>query len=86
MKVIKVEYVNNIYSDCINQFRIIQKGYHEFEAILNIENMDQMRDIENIFIRKADEYGITGAWKFNYVDSIMPEKNGKLRYFISQLI
>jgi len=81
-----VEYVNNIYSDCIKQFRIIQKGYHEFEAILNIENVDQMRDIENIFIRKAAEYGITGAWKFNYVDSIMPEKNGKLRYFISQLI
>lgn len=80
-----VEYVNNIYSDCIKQFRIIQKEYHEFEAMLSVEKTDQLIDIETVFSKKAAEFGITGIWKFNYVDGIIPEKNGKLRYFISQL-
>ena len=80
-----VEYINNIYNDCIKQFRVVQNDYTEFGVVLNITNRDFCTEIENTFVQQAEKYGIKAKWEFSYVGNIEPEENGKLRYFINNI-
>lgn len=80
-----VEYVNNIFDNCVKQFRIIQNGYNDFEVIFGVDDRQQLANVEKAFIEKAAQYGLLANWKFTYVDNIAPEENGKLRYFINRM-
>ena len=80
-----VEFVNNIFKGAIRQFRIEQNDYKSFHAILSINAEINKLDIQSLFVEKAIQCGLDGNWSFEYVDEIIPENNGKLRYFINNM-
>lgn len=81
-----IEYINCFYDNTIKQFKIVQNEIDKFIVYLVLEDRKYIKDIEEIFVQKTNDYGITGVtWNFVILDYIAPDENGKLKYFTSNV-
>lgn len=81
------EYINVFYEKSILQFRVIQKEISKFEVTLVLKDPTFREDIQDLFIEKAEEYGLTDVeWLFHYADKIDPDgRTNKLAFFINEI-
>lgn len=82
-----IEYINCFYYNTIEQFKIVQEDYDYFTVYLVLSDKAYLDEIKELFVFKCKEIGIDNCnWNFKVVEIIIPESNGKFRYFISEII
>ena len=81
------EYINIFYEKCILQFKVIQKEIGRFEVYFVLKESAFSEEIQELFVEKAEEYGLTDIeWSFYFIDRIDPDKKtNKLAFFVNEI-
>lgn len=82
-----IEYINSFFENTIKQFKVIQKDYFNFVVFLVLSDKTFLNEIKELFVSKCEGIGIINCyWEFEVTKAITPDSNGKLRYFMSQIV